>query len=255
MSYYYSHRPSTHWVIQHWASSDNAYKLNGCRLKTYLYHSNTFVKTGPTYKVNYRLVMNYSKAVTTFELFYQMSSNHLCVKNWSPVPVEIMERMFKKEDGGWDFCTLYNSDEKWKENTKVEVVDGHFLFKYDTEWLRYKMGAISQDTLTYSVPGKLIYELDTNLGIALAYPENKYTLADTVTIDDALRRIRSVEWAIPDEVEENRNDPPRIARLRERLAKAKADLEQYEQGYQRILEGAAEAMNLLSSKYHVDIEV
>ena len=254
MSYYYSSpRPSTHWIIQHWANSDNVYKLADCKLKTYLYHSNTFVKTGPTYTVNFRLSMNYSKKVTTFELMYQISANKVCIQNWTPIPVEVMKRMFKRKNGKWDFCSIYNDDSKWKENTEVVIQDGHFIFKYDTEWLRYRLGAISQDCLTYSVPGKIVYEVGENLAIALVYPDKKYTMQDTIAINGALSQIRRIEWAIDfeDEVKhETRKD-----RLRENLQKAKKDLEHYEKQYQTILEKAADAMNLLSSKYNVNIDV
>ena len=249
---YYSRRPSTHWVIQHWAESANAFHYNDCKLKTYLYHSNVFVKTGPSYKVNYRLAMNYSKKVTTFELMYQLTANDICVQNWQPIPVDVMERMFKRENG-WDFCAAYNDDERWRDNTEVVIQDGHFLFKYDTEWLRYRLGSIAQDTLTYSVPGKIIYESDTNLAIALAYLDKKFTMPDTIAIDDALRKIRSVEWEI--ENEEHPNEYTHKVRLRANLQRAQKDLEHYEKGYQEILERAADAMNILSTKYHVDIEV
>lgn len=253
MSYYYSRRPSTHWYIQHWATSDNAYKLNGSKLKTYIYHSNVFVKTGTTYKVNYRMAMNYSKKITTFELMYQLIRDGTCIQNWQPIPVDVMERMFKRDNGGWEFCSLYNNDERWKKNTEVEVVDGHFLFKYDTDWLRFKIGAISQDCLTYSVPGKVIYEFDQNLAVALVYLDKKYDMQATVAINGALRQIRGVEWAI--DFDDDPRKETRKDRLLDRLQKAKKDLEQYEQGYQRILEGAAEAMNILSTKYHVDVQV
>lgn len=253
MSYYYSRRPSTHWVIQHWAASDKAFHYNDCKLKTYMYHSNTFVKTGPTYKVNYRLAMNYSKTVTTFELMYQIAANNVCTQNWTPVPVEVMERMFKRENGNWEFCSIYNDDERWRDNTEVVIQDGHFLFRYDTEWLRYRLGSIAQDTLTYSVPGKIVYEFDGNLAIALVYLDKKYTMPDTIAIDGALRQIRSVEWAI------DREDAPseysHKVRLHNQLQKAKSDLERSEKGYQEVLEKAADSMNLLSTKYGVDIEV
>ena len=253
MSYYYSRRPSTHWTIQHWAESVNAFHYNDCKLKTYLYHSKTFVRTGSTYVVNYRMAMNYSKKVTTFELMYQISSNNVYIQNWTPIPVEVMERMFRRDNGTWEFCSAYNDEERWRDNTEVVIQDGHFLFKYDTDWLRYRLGAIAQDTLTYSVPGKIIHEFDQSLAVALVYLDKKYTMTDIIAINDALSQIRHVEWAIDfgnDSANKTRKD-----RMRDNLQKAKKDLEQYEQGYQRILEGAAEAMNLLSTKYHVYIQV
>ena len=250
---YYSRRPSTHWIIQHWAESGNAFRYNDCKLKTYMYHSKSFVKTGSTYVVNYRMAMNYNRKITTFELLYQVHRDGTCILSWQPIPVDVMERMFKRDNDGWEFCSTYNSDERWQKNTEIEVVDGHFLFKYDTDWLRYRLGSISQECLSYSVPGKLIYEFDQNLAVALVYLDKKYDMQATVAINGALSQIRSVEWAI--DFDDDSRKETRKGKLRDRLQKAKKDLEQYEQGYQRILEGAAEAMNRLSEKYHVDIQV
>jgi hypothetical protein len=217
-----------------------------------MYHSKSFVKTDSTYIVNYRMAMNYSKKITTFELLYQVLRDGTCILSWQPIPVDVMERMFKRDNDGWEFCSIYNSDERWQKNTEVEVVDGHFLFKYDTDWLRFRLGSIAQDSLIYSVPGRLIYEFDHNLAVALVYLDKKYDMQATVAINGALSQIRSMDWAIDFD---NSREETRKGRLRDRLQKAKKDLEQYEQGYQRILEGAAEAMNRLSEKYHVDIQV
>ena len=249
---YYSSGSNVHWRIQHWIEPECAFRLNNHKLKTYLYHSNTFVKTGPTITVNYLLSMNYSKDTTIFELMYRTSCNRKCLTNWTPVPVDVMERMFKRENGEWDFCTIYNDGSTWRDNTKIVVQDGHFLFKYDTEWLRIRLGSIAQETLIYSVPGQIVYQLNDNLAIALAYPEKKYTMADTIAIDGAIRQIRGVEWCI--EREESGGDSRKSAML-ENLQKAKSELANYEKNYQMVLEKAADALNILSTKYNVDIDI
>ena len=85
------------------------------------------------------------------------------------------------------------------------------------------------------------------------YLDKKYDMQATIAINGALSQIRRIEWAI--DFEDDVKHETRKDRLRENLQKAKKDLEHYEKQYQTILEKAADAMNLLSSKYNVNIDV
>ena len=97
----------------------------------------------------------------------------------------------------------------------------------------------------------MVNENHEYLAFALVFPDKKFVLADAVEIDKAYCQIRNVEWSIKHL--DGEYAPKR--RLRERLQTAKKDLELYEKNYQKVLDNAADAMNILSSKYGVEIEI
>lgn len=248
MSYY-----TEQWRINHFFTPSSALTVEGCRFKGYTYKNNVFVDCGEcNYKLNFLYAMNTNKDVTTFELMYRMTRNDQYGGGWVPVPEEVLEGLFKQNDGTWNFCAMYSSNEDWAKNTIIEVVDGHFLFKYRTRWLRNKIASISVDSMHYSVPGRMVYETDSNLGVALAfYPKMKYTMDDTSNILTALSKIKNVEWALSDADCQT----SRKRRLMDRLKKTHDDLSEYERKYQEILDKAADAMNLMSSKYGIEVSI
>ena len=210
--------------------------------------SSSFFLDDFNFKANFAIVMNKYKDSTTFEVMYKLTVNNE-VGSWEVVPPNIMERLFSKGQDVWDFCGLYQSG-NWEKNTKVEVVDGHFLFKYDTEWLRYVTGSISQDNLYFMVPGRMVAENDEILCLALMYQNKDLTIFDLKQIQVAFNEISSTSWSIREDGKD-----PRVEKLRENLAKARDSLETFEKKHQQILEEAADAMNILSSKYGIELDI
>lgn len=253
MSYY-----TDHWRIKHFNEPKTALRLPGKRFKSYTYRQNVFVELGEdnVIRFNFLYAINTNKDSTTFELMYSMSKNGKCPTSidWTPVPLDVIERLFKSEDGTWNLCNMYSNDNSWVKNTKFKVVDGHFLFKFNTRWLRDKLGSISVDSIHYSILGRFVYEMDEFIGIALVnYPERKYTLDDAKAINNAVSCIKNVAWTIQEADESQMTWRKR--RLFERLQNAKSDLAEYEKKYQEILDKAADAMNLMSSKYGIEIDI
>jgi len=251
MSYY-----ADHWRINHYSDIPLALHLGGSRFKAYCYRPNVIVAAEEDNgtRVNYLYAMNTNKDETTFELLYQISKGNAYSPNvWHPVPPEILERLFKTKDGKWNFCDMYSSDDDWANHTKIEIVDGHFLFRYPTRWLRSKIASISVDSIHFSVLGRMVYEMDNNIAVALAfYPEHKYTMEDTSRIIEALRIISNVSYYL---VDTDDGMSWRKKRMFERLEKAKSDLAEYEKKYQEILDKAADAMNLMSEKYGIEVDI
>ena len=252
MSYYMDH-----WTINHFVDPQEALHFAGSRFKVYSYRTNVFVNVGEddTVRLNFLYAINTNKDETTFELLYKMCRGNVrATEEWHPVPIEVIENLFKDENGEWDFCSMFSSGRGWEKNTKIETVNGHFLLKYNTRWLRDILGSVSVSSMNYSVPGKLVHERDDNLGVAIVYhPEKKYTFSDTTAILQALNSIKSVSWTLA-ETEESQMTW-RKKRMFDQLEKAKKDLAEYERKYQEILDKAADAMNLMSDKYGIEVEI
>lgn len=249
MAYYVYNSGKMRWWLDNFMDCSKALKLPKHSQKVYKMRSGaSFFLDDFNFRANFALVMNKYKDSTTFEVMYKLTVNNE-VGRWEVVPPNIMERLFSKGQGVWNFCNLYQSG-NWEKNTKVEVVDGHFLFKYDTEWLRYVVGSISQDNIYYMVPGRLVSENDELLCIALMYKNKDLSHFDLKQIQVALNEISSTSWSIRADGKD-----PRVERLRENLAKARESLEAFEKKHQQILEEAADAMNLLSSKYGIELDL
>lgn len=246
---YYSGSGTMRWQLDNFMDCSKALKLPKHSQKVYRMRSGSwFFLNDFNFRVNFAIVMNKYKDSTTFEVMYKLMVDNE-VGRWEVVPPKIMERVFSKGQDVWDFCGLYQSG-NWEKNTKVEVVDGHFLFKYNTEWLRYVAGAISKETIYFMVPGRAVTEKYELLCIALMYQNKDLTIFDLKQIQVAFSEISSTSWSIRADGKD-----PRVERLRENLAKARNSLEAFEKKHQQILEEAADAMNLLSSKYGIELDI
>ncbi len=232
-----------------------ALHLDESRFKSYLFQNNVSVNVDEDTRVmvDYIYAMNTNKDETTFELIYRIRGDDNATDGWHPVPPKVLEKLFKNKDGEWNFYDTVSREPAWRSNTKIDVVDGHFMFKYNTRWLRNMLGSISVDSINYSFLGKMVYEMKYNIAIALVhYPNHEYTMEDTNAIRDALRTIAKVSFSISlDEADMSSSKK----RMLERLEKAHGDLADFEKKYQEILDKAADAMNLMSSKYGIEVEI
>jgi len=255
VSYYYRRSSEPQWVINHWPGKlTNALTLPNHNVKIYTRSWKTRVDDGRYIDIGFALCMNQKKASTAFEILYKVTGNGNDMTTWEPVPVEVFENLFKREDGSWEFSPKDEMSNTLKTNTHVQIEDGHLLFKCNTDWLRRYLGSISQDRMHHTMPGKLLGFFDINLAVALVYKDiRKYTLQDTDDIAKALGEIDNVAWCIASEDANGRS--PHQLRSLERIKKLQADLEENERKNQEVMEQAAEAMNLLSSKYGVDVEL
>ena len=203
-------------------------------------------------EITFALALNTNKDDTTLELLYMLSDycNEANTKKWQPVPVELLTSMFKRENGTWNLGSFYENHPQWGHpNTKVEIVDGHLLIRHSTEWLRFRIGSVAQDTLQYSVFGKFIDQYDYRIGFALAFP-NVRTVAAAEEVQNAIRDLDSVHYRMGDYYSKERKKT-----LLERLADFKKELENTEADYQTMLEQAADAMNTLSAEYGIEVEL
>lgn len=247
---------SNPWKVYRYDNMPLALHLEGRQFKSYLYDRTVYVNMGETNgpRVKFMYAMNTNKDETTFELLYRMSKDVYYPDEWTPFPPEILERLFKTNDDRWNFCPKYLSDEdEWVEHTGIEIVDGHFLFKYSTRWLRKMISSISVDCIQRIVPGLMVSMGKDNMATSLAfYPEHKYTMDDISHIVDAFHAIRDASYTMAEPSD------GMSWRKRNRLDSLKLkqkELESYEKKYQDILDRAADAMNLMSSKYGIEIDI
>ena len=236
--------------------SEGSIRLPNHRYKVYKYYHQ--VGVGQHARITFALALNTNKDDTTMELLFKLcdysnpdAPNPFAKdKRWQPVPVELLTSMFKQENGTWNLGRFYETHPDWGHpNTKVEIVDGHLLIRHSTEWLRNHIGGVAQDTLESSVFGRFIDQYDYKIGFALAFP-NVRTIKDAEVVQNAIRELDSVWYRMGDYYSKERKKT-----LLDRLATYKDELVGYERDFQNMMEQAADAMNILSDKYGVEIEL
>ena len=186
-------------------------------------------------RVFFVVAVNTNKDDTTFELLYKLTDE----TTWHAVTQAMLNPWIAA-----GYFKMTNMDD-WEQATKMVPVDGHFVFKYSTEWLRNHLGSISIDRMGCSLLGKWLYQWDNLFAYSVTFPSVK-SVSDAKEVRSAFERLGLSLDIIKDSTYHKQGLLSQIEKTNGMLEKLDGDL-------QNIMEQSADAMNLLSEKYGVEV--
>ena len=216
-----------------------AYKFRG---SSYVYGAAT------TNRIYWALVVNNGKKHTCFELYYKFP-NGTDDFAWHPLDWDILSRLFKVGKKKWAFGSA-RASKSWETECHVLNKDGRCILQYDTKMVKDSLYSLNRDNVRSTLPAKLIEEFEDIIGTTVAYKSHVKSRADASIIYQALYDLKNIGWKVWNNgYEEDKEET--IGRIRAEegvLANLNGE-------FQQCCDGAAEAMNRLSSKFGIEVQL
>lgn len=212
----------------------------------YLRAASTYVHDGTgTIRIHFGIVVEVGKTETTFEIVHGKSMSD---STFTPIHADVFDSLFPTIEG--DF---HDIDAKaWIENMRLERHNNRMIFVFDTKWLNGNFISITLKTIRTTLPFKIMLRYASEIAVAETFYPKVMGIATAQGVIEALRDIYSEysrlcggEYSYP----AYRNE------ALENLEEYRQNVEEAQGKLQDICDKAANALNVLGSKYGIEVEV
>ena len=226
------------WHCNRWKSY--ALELPGYRLQSYCARCDAYITS--RYLVNVYV----GKNDVMQEVLYKKSKD----QDYVPISPKAFHNLFPnlqflgvKEAWG-------HGNEWWKYLEIVEFEQGNrILFKFKrNDWRKMAWG-VNLDNIAYTFAGEMIRKFGPALAIACLYPNTIKNLDDAATVIDAIHGLSSINYKRHGYYENE------IAKHRSNLKQKSEKIESFNAQLENTCNGAADAMNTLSEKFGIVVNV
>ena len=233
------------WKIEHFANVETA-DLPGYRKRLYKYTGSVHLPHGvQTIILKFVVAVHFGKNDTVFEIFHNGVEDNNSV--WTPLSPSAFMRLFKGENGEWFFGKQWTHS--WTSHAKVVVKDDRVLIKFTKDYIRKQIWGINLDTISSTLPAFLVSDVGKFMALAEKYPGID-SMGAAETVWKAFDEYHTTEWEIMEGYYEKQRD-----HILQGINDAQKELESCEDNLQKVCDGAADALNVLSQKFGIEVSL
>ena len=216
------------------------------RRRGYLRAASTYVHDGTgTIRIHFGIVVEVGKTETTFEIVHGKSMSDSTFK---PIHANVFDSLFPTIEG--DFHDI--DAKEWIENMRLERHDNRMILVFDTKWLDKNFGTVTLKSIRSTLPFKIMLRYASEIAVAERFYPKVMGITTATGVIDALRDIYSEYPRLHGT--EYTYHAYRTEAL-ENLEEYRQNVEEAQGKLQDICDKAAEALNVLGSKYGIEVEV
>jgi len=227
------------WTVNYGKS--NALDLCGYRVRSYLAKSDAYVRT--------RYVINcyVGKNDIMQEILFKNSKKS---DDFAPISPDVFHKLFSKVDY-LDFKDRWGYNYEWWNPKHVEFVEleNRILFKFKKEdWRKFVWG-VNLDIIDSTLAGQILRKFGFALTFACRYPSTIKNLDDAGHAWDVISNLSTLSY------KRNGYYEREIDELRMMMKEKLKQIEDYNAQFDQTCNGAADALNALSEKFGIVVNV
>jgi hypothetical protein len=231
----YNYGWSCHYGLSH------ALELPEYKVRTYFAKSNAYVKS--RYLVNCYV----GKTDVMQEILYKTPHSNL-PNDYVPISPIAFLNLFpdlkKLETPGY----WYSKTDWWKYIELVEM-EGRLLFKFKVEdWRKFTWG-VNLNTIDHTFAGFMLRKFGPILGIASKYSDTIKSIEDAAIVWNKIRSLAATKFKRSGYYRDE------ISELRRKMDEQMRQIEQYDNQFDVVCNGAAEALDKLEKKFGLSVAV